>query len=89
MLPVSLDCPFLIGPSVYHLFSLLFFVVNQKYAKETRGPKLSKRVCPYICVYIIYSNMMSFIGSINNTMIKDQLVLMSSAFLVNYVTGKR
>ena len=48
----------------------MFFVVDQKYTKETRGPKLSKRVCPYICVYIIYSNMTSFIGYINNTMIK-------------------
>ena len=29
----------------------VFFYVDQKYTKETKGPKVSKRVCPYIFVF--------------------------------------
>jgi hypothetical protein len=38
---------------VYWSTKFMLFV-DQKYAKETRGPKVSKKVCPYIWVYIIY-----------------------------------
>ena len=32
----------------------VYVFVDQKYTKETRGPKVSKRVCPYIWIQIIY-----------------------------------
>ena len=32
-----------------------FFFIDQKYTKETRGPKVSKRVCPYIGInYLLF-----------------------------------
>jgi hypothetical protein len=50
-----------------HLFnghwmvSYKVFFVDQKYTKETRGPKISKRVCAYIWVYIVYMFLMNFL----------------------------
>jgi len=31
----------------------LSFFVDQKYAKERRGPKVSKSACPYLWIQII------------------------------------
>jgi hypothetical protein len=42
------------------MVSYKVFFVDQKYTKETRGPKISKRVCAYIWVYIVYMFLMNF-----------------------------
>ena len=36
------------------LFTATKFFLLIRNTQETRGPKISKRVCPYIWVYIVY-----------------------------------
>jgi hypothetical protein len=45
--PLSKTEPNLIGMVIgWSLAMFMFSFVDQKYSKETRGPKVSKRVCP-------------------------------------------
>jgi hypothetical protein len=52
-----------LGTNVRWMFMFMFFV-DQKYTKETRGPKVSKSVYPYIYEYklfIVHLFLMSFL----------------------------